>query len=110
MTGDTFVITRLEFLAITLSLLALFPLGWRRDGKFMGENNQFDLVEYLGPELPEPKRKVKMAPCLRRQKLSSGVQHYYIGDSCYQEGQKVPDDTIRHLIGTPYEIEVEVEE
>lgn len=87
--------------------------SWCEDGKYLPttmESSGYDLVKYLGPELPKPKRKVKMAPCLRMYKSGRGEKYYFIGDTCIKEGDKLSGDTIRHLLGTPYEIEVEVEE
>jgi hypothetical protein len=84
--------------------------AWSEDGRYPFDRaSGFDLVEYLGPELPKPKRKVKMAPFLLK-----GVDgRPYLSQTFYRDGDDYPggsDVVIRHLIGTPYEIEVEVEE
>jgi hypothetical protein len=85
--------------------------SWCEDGKYLPttmESSGYDLVKYLGTELPKPKRIVKMAPFL----LKGLDGRPYLGQTFYRDGDDYPggsDVVIRHLIGTAYEIEVEVE-
>lgn len=85
--------------------------AWHADGSYSSVTLRLglSLVEYLGPELPKPKRKVKVAPAL----FQIVCNYYYITHQCFSsetEARSATTGFIRWLIDTPYALEVEVDE
>lgn len=86
---------------------------WHSDGRYLfTEDNQKDLITYLGTERPKQKRKVKMAPAL----LSRGELGYWITDRLYESEEQIKSELqhsqsklIRWLIDT-HALEVEVDD
>ena len=67
-----------------------------------------DLVEFLGPELPKPKRKLKLAPALCR-----GLLGYYVTNDLFASAKRCGDGIhlVRWLGDDPrFVIEVEVDD
>ena len=101
--------------------------SWTPDGKAREEECPWDLIDYLGPaygtdpiqelmeatkpEPPKAKRAVKMAPALAKFYDRLGV---YVTRDLYADEEAAREDLgerfVRWLAGTPYELEVEVDE
>jgi hypothetical protein len=80
---------------------------WQLDGRYYNYNeDEVDLIKYLGKERPKQKKVVRMAPV-----LCFNHQDYWLSDEFYESEMTARINQaffVRWLIDTPYEISVEV--